>query len=72
MKIRIDNNGWLSVERAGKFKDQKCPHDQDNLVHCGDWCPLFGEPHNWETGSQAINLCMNFIHGEITDERGTK
>ena len=43
MKIKIDNNGWLWIERAGKFKAQGCSHGNE-WVPCGDWCPKFGEP----------------------------
>jgi hypothetical protein len=52
MKGKIDNNGWLRIERGGKEKLQECPYTQktfqvNNLTMrepCGDWCPLFGEP----------------------------
>ena len=43
MKIKIDNEGYLWIERKGKMKDQFCPYDSD-MSHCGDWCPLFLEP----------------------------
>ena len=36
--ILIDEDGFLSIERKGKMKLQKCPHDTKN--NCGDWCPL--------------------------------
>ncbi len=68
MKIRISYEGHLYLQRGGSMQQQTCPHKN---LPCGDWCPLFGEPHDWE-GRQAINLCMNFLQGEITDERGTK
>ena len=45
MKIQIDKNGCLFVERAGKMAKQYCPRSQgDSQSPCGDWCPLFGEP----------------------------
>ncbi len=66
MKITITNEGYLRLERAGRLRDQRCTH---NGQRCGDWCPIFGEPHDYD-GRQALNLCMSFLEGEITDERG--
>ena len=47
MKIRIDRDGWLEIERAGFMKLQECPYDVETedcgRARCGDWCPLFGE-----------------------------
>ncbi len=70
MKIKIEADGLLSIERVGHWRKQKCPY-RDNGTHCGDWCPLFGEPHEYD-GRQALNLCMSFLEGEITDERGVR
>ena len=42
MKIKIDKNGDLALERHGQFKLQCCPYQEG--VYCGDWCPLFQEP----------------------------
>ena len=42
MKGKIDKNGHLHIERAGKLKMQGCPFEEDS--YCGDWCSLFGEP----------------------------
>lgn len=48
MKILIDKNGWLHIERAGEMKRQYCLNgckdDNDYIRECGDWCPAFGEP----------------------------
>jgi len=48
MKIKIAENGWLNIERAGTFKKASCPYSRnsegDNPASCGDWCALFGEP----------------------------
>ncbi len=55
MKIKIDKNGYLWLERAGKMKAVKCPEDHYTekepyssvSIHkhwsCGDWCSLFRE-----------------------------
>lgn len=43
MKGKIDENGFLYIERAGKTKKTLCPYDGE-CAPCGDWCPLFSEP----------------------------
>ena len=43
LKAKIDNSGYLKVERKGEFKDQRCPYNGSDGDHCGDWCPHFGE-----------------------------
>lgn len=50
MKAKIDEHGWLLVERAGSWKEQLCPWYGVPDVHCGDWCPLFEE---WEGGDEV-------------------
>lgn len=57
MKIRITNEGFLKIERAGKFKSQLCPHDQED-ARCGDWCPLFDEPCVTEDGKCSLYICQ--------------
>lgn len=42
MKIKIDTDGFLHVDRNGFMKRQRCPYSVD--MPCGDWCPLFVEP----------------------------
>jgi hypothetical protein len=67
VKIKIDKDGALWIERAGKWKDQSCPH---RFYSCGDHCPLFSEPMR-EEGYAAIDICDHHrLEGEITDERG--
>lgn len=55
MKIKINKDGVLEIERAGKFKKQSCrfsgfytignqSHLKTQLEVCDDTCPLFGEP----------------------------
>ena len=72
MRIKIDKDGYLEIERAGEMMAQECPFSDGNR-DCGDHCPLFGEPDMEEGGSfvGSINLCHNrYLGGEIIDERG--
>ena len=39
MKLKIDENGYLYIERAGKMREQVCPYGCGR--GCGDWCPHF-------------------------------
>ena len=69
MKIKIDADGILWIERAGVLKEQFCPFDpgdgDDKCVMCGDWCPLFGEPFDG-----GLTICQGrTLRGEIADER---
>lgn len=70
MKIKIDEDGYLSIERGlknPKFKTQYCPYYaiDNNGSQCGDWCPLFGEPANGE-----LETCKRIIeYDECIDER---
>ena len=60
MKIEIDENGVLKLERAGKMKHVYCPYvqpTQDTACGCGDWCALFSEPTPKDTYI-VIELCM--------------
>ena len=69
MKILIGDAGFLSIERAGKMRQQTCPMLVD--AWCGDWCPMFGEPtlsDNPETCG-SLDLCRTILYGDITDER---
>lgn len=69
MKIRINKNGFLNLERNGVFKPQLCPKQampsSESDVFCGDWCPLFGEP----IADSELRLCDAYLSGEIIDER---
>ena len=63
-KIKIDEDGYLWIERGGKMKIQMCPHDTSDrdscrTEPCGDWCPLFGEPHFDEDRNYCLSLCDN-------------
>lgn len=82
MKIKIDKDGRLFLDRAGKMTKQWCPYSQSDNS-CGDWCPHFGEPEPHEVADnpgmwptyyhqdgEQIRLCHGtVIVGEIEDER---
>lgn len=71
MRIEIDKQGHLLLERGGRMKDQYCPHDADP-ASCGDWCPLFHEPHSSD-GTTMVDLCRGYHwcdDNEFTDRRG--
>lgn len=87
MKILIDKNGWLHLDRAGKMKVQICPYatSHSTLVkNCGDWCPLFGEPEQFDTmecvpkagrplNAVRVKICRGMFSAyleDFTDERG--
>ena len=73
MKIYIDWHGTLCIERAGKPKRQLCPYSSAELIHCGDWCSLFGEPVFEPGGDSTITICQGrVLSGEIVDERPRK
>lgn len=66
MKGKIGKDGVLHIERAGVMKLQWCPQSGG---HCGDWCPLFGEPEKHPKYTYLI-LCHRMIEfAEFTDER---
>ena len=68
MKIYIDWHGTLCIERAGKPKGQLCPYGSAELIHCGDWCSLFGEPIVGPGG--MLTICQGrVLFGTIVDER---
>jgi len=55
MKAKINADGFLEIERAGKFKEQMCPKCK---MKCGDWCPLFHEPSFGNGGEvMGLNIC---------------
>ena len=72
MKGRIDENGDLWLMRGGGDRMQECPH-ADTLVLCGDWCPLFGEPHvmaERPTFTRLVLCRKEWLFKEFKDERG--
>ena len=44
MNVKINERGFLYVERVGAWNGQYCPYGRIDESQCGDWCPLFGEP----------------------------
>ena len=81
MKVVIDEQGFLGIERAkGRVEPGFCPKGPANQGHdkkCGDWCALFGEPNGGVlqsavAGSQ-LELCEGrVLRGAITDLRKAK
>ena len=41
MEIHIDGIGGLHIMRNKNMKAQYCPHMQQRVRTCGDWCPMF-------------------------------
>lgn len=73
MKIIINNQGNLELERHGHMKLQQCPYKSQSISeYCSDCCPLFEEPVYRDGYDQYsyINICNNkTLCGEIVDER---
>lgn len=74
MKIEIDEEGHLLLERGGEMKSQFCPYQPRSLVQCGDWCPLFGEPDIFFNGSNdyfELTICHKKLkcRKDFTDRR---
>lgn len=76
MKIKIDKNGTLLIERkgfnksVGEFKAAQCPFSAAQIVvatagsntwNCGDWCPLFGEIYE-DDDLYYLNLCHKHLY----------
>ena len=75
MKAKIDKNGDLVLARGGSDQDQLCPYG--NIDHCGDWCPLFGEPQvivdrpDRPKFTRLVLCRREWVFKEFEDERGT-
>ena len=77
MKGKLTEYGSLKIYRGGKWKHQACPYgghqtDGDPVAWCGDWCPLFGEPHDNYNGEVRLKLCQDreLFFELFADERG--
>ena len=58
MKAAINQDGFLSIERAGILQRQYCPFQAaEESQECGDWCPMFGEPDIWSQNLVSISIC---------------
>lgn len=73
-KGKIEKDGRLYIERAGKFKGQNCPYGVSvaNSCLCGDWCPHFHEPVEID-GDIILKICngtrLYFDKADFTDGR---
>lgn len=73
MKGKICKDGWLSIERAGQIKEQKCPYQLEagRCERCGDWCPKFREPEKVPSGEIQLGICGTILYfSEFEDLRG--
>ena len=69
MKAIITTNGMLDVERGKRYKEQICPYNEHMEARCGDWYPLFGEPHQMGDLTH-LELCQAVLtFEEFLDER---
>lgn len=72
MRIEIDEDGSLRLDRGGKMKNQLCPYTEES--RCGDWCPLFREPYYFENDKvMEVSLCRGAHQckkEDFTDRRG--
>ena len=67
MEARIDESGWISIERGGQWKRQFCPWQPVwNRCYCGDWCPQFSEPDsNEDTGGHSPHIILHCGDGSV-------
>lgn len=69
VKGKLNKDGVLEIERAGKFKKADCRHDRGGIF-CTDDCSLFQEPEEMQDGTTALMLCSALWHFiEFEDER---
>lgn len=64
MKIQIDVDGNLKIERAGRLKYQLCPFAPVPTTHCGDWCPHFDEPEPYTASDGTQGHGISLCHGK--------
>jgi len=73
VRAKLNKQGWLEIERAGRMKVQYCPYDRpsDIPARCGDWCPRFIEfGRLGSSDSVKFHLCgEEVIFSEVIDER---
>lgn len=61
MKIKIIKDGYLHLERAGEFKEQYCvTRPLSSNLPCGDYCPLFKEPHYITYNTNKVFTMVEF------------
>lgn len=72
MKIKINQQGYLEIERSIVSRKQWCPYSSGN-IQCGDHCPLFHEPVGTKgEGYISLELCQTMYtipFAEFSDER---
>jgi hypothetical protein len=72
MKGKINEHGSLVLSRVGGEQVQVCPKSADD-DECGDWCPLFGEPHVLAERPTFTRLVLcggrEWLFKEFVDER---
>ena len=75
MNAKIDESGYLLIARPTRLNPQYCPYNPDPETdrHCGDWCPLFGEPEYFGDKLFIILACgrpnLEFAATDFVDER---
>ena len=70
MKAKINKNGWLEIERAGKFISQSCLYDKGS--YCGDYCPAFEEDTLFDNSKTLILHCCGTYLIRVEDLRVNK
>lgn len=66
--LKIDERGYLSILRKGKYQQQYCPYQSS--AYCGTWCPLFREPSEViGNKSKRLELCNITFIATLCDKR---
>ena len=69
IKIEINKNGQLLIERGLTMRLQKCPFNS-NGHGCGDWCPLFDDSGLLNKNFPILNLChTTYYLYSVKDDR---
>ena len=72
MSAKLDNDGFLLVNRFGKYERQFCPIDAIR-TDCGTWCPHFLMFQSDVTAGLGIKVKLNCFKTEyILDKIGDK
>ena len=71
IKIKVDNNGHLKLNRAGNLEYVYCPYVAAE-IRCGDWCAKWQET-NMDSGRGVLIDCCGTEHvcngDEFEDDR---
>lgn len=74
MKGKINEHGWLQIQRKIELKLQYCPFSTASSA-CGDYCPLFGELNPPSEFGKTWDLTLHcgarhtWVFDEFEDER---